>query len=274
MSDYGLQITGTKYGTEKVIFDSRDIGRGTFQYAKGALEFGATITTKVSDLLMINLTRPSSGSANILVTAVKTRSGDNITWEFRKLAVGGSSINTSSASITGVNYVVLRDSATTTSYGTHGLQCRAYLGGEITFDSRMFTSTEGEVQLDPTQAYAGLYGHGSLLALGWNGAGRSGSTGDDYYSAFGLEESSWTGGTRSYGYLWTTVNVNNQVIYGSPYSGQSGSVIYSRGGSDGGVFQFSEINKPYSSPGANWEYPQALVPTFAGRKTLGTYDPQ
>ena len=88
MADYGLQVTGTRYGNEAVLFDSRDVGRGTYQSSKGTLSFGSNITTKVSDLLMINLTRPTSGSANILVTAVKTRSGDNITWKFQKRTCG------------------------------------------------------------------------------------------------------------------------------------------------------------------------------------------
>jgi len=270
MADYGLQVTGTRYGNEAVLFDSRDVGRGTFQSSKGTLSFGSTITTNVSDLLLINLTRPTSGTANVLVTAVKTRSGSDITWEFQKEHLGSSSLNTSSSQITGVNYVVLKTSGSTNAYGTYGLQCSAYAGG-ITFDSRMFTSSEGEVQIDPSQAYSGLYGHGGRLAQGWNGADRSGSTGDDFYFAYPLEFSSWTGGTRKYGFLWTTANTS-QTIYGSYYSTGISGVITASPSSNGGVYHFSEMNNPYSSP--NWTYPQALSPTFAGRKTLGTYDPQ
>lgn len=270
MADYGLQVTGTRNGNEAVLFDSRNVGTGTYQSSKGTLSFGSTITTKVSDLLMINLTRPTSGSANILVTAVKTRSGDNITWEFQKEHVGGSSLNTGSGQVTGVNYVVLKTSDDGISYDTYGLQCSAYAGG-ITFDSRMFRSSEGEVQIDPTQAYSGLYGHGSRLAQGWNGADRSGSTGDDFYFAYPLEWSSWTGGTRKYGFLWTTANTS-QTIYGSYGSTGISGIITASPSSNGGVYHFSEMNHPYSSP--HWTYPVALSPTFAGRKTLGTYDPQ
>ena len=146
MSDYGLQIKGTKYGQEKVLFDSRDVGRGTYQASKGTLAWGSTVTAKVSDLLLINLTRPTSGTANVFVTAVKTRSGDNVTYEFNKQHVGGSSLNTGSNQITGLNYVVLKTSEDIVAGGTYGLQCSAYGGGR-TFDSRMFTSSEGEIQL-------------------------------------------------------------------------------------------------------------------------------
>ena len=280
MSDYGLQVTGTKYGQEKVLFDSRDIGRGTYQSNIGFLAFEVeTITLKVSDLLLINLTRPTSGTANVLVTAEKTRSGQYITWKFYKHHMGPSSLNTGSNQITGVNYVVLKSSEDISVSGTHGLQCRAYLGGDITFDSRMFTSTEGEVQLDPTQAYSGLYGHGSRLAQGWNGADRSGSTGDDYYSAFPLEQSGWTGGTRSYGYLWSTVSTSNTLLHGNPYDSHwitNGGNIYSSASSNGSVYQFSQLNSGVSGQGGSnpLSWPQALSPTFAGRKTLGTYDPQ
>lgn len=273
MSDYGLQITGTKYGQERVLFDSRDVGRGTYQSSKGTLSWESTITAKVSDLLLINLTRPTSGTANVLVTAEKTRSGDNITWKFYKRNIGPTSLNTGSNQITGLNYVILKTSEDILASGTYGLQCSAY-GGGITFDSRMFTSSEGEVQLDPTQAYSGLYGHGSRLAQGWNGADRSGSTGDDYYSAFPLEKSSWTGGSREYGYLWSTESTSGtQLHYGGGTTGNTGN-IFSSASSNGSVYQFSELNNPFAGQGNTWIYPVALSPTFAGRATLGTYDPQ
>jgi len=263
MADYGLQITGMKYGTERVLFDSRDVGSGTYQSAKGTLAFGSTFTCKISDMLMINLTRPSTGDANVIITATKSRNWDDITWTFYKQTIGSSSYNTGHSQITGVNYVVLKpkDSGGITG-DNYTLQCSAY-GGGITFDTRYFSSSEGEAQIDRTQAYSGNNGHGGRLAQGWNGADRTGSSGDDYYFAYPLEQSSWTGGTRNYGYLWTTISSANTDL---------GSNIFSSASSNGAVHSYNVINNPYAYP--YWFYPSALAPTFAARPSLGSYDPE
>tara|TARA_R110000796_G_scaffold61826_3_gene142907 strand:- start:2450 stop:3319 length:870 start_codon:yes stop_codon:yes gene_type:complete len=289
MADYGLQITGTKYGQEKVIFDSRESARGTYQSSKGTLAFGSSIITKFGDLLMINLTRPSSGSATVLITAVKTQIfGVGLRWTFNKEQLGGNG-QTGAGSITGVNYVVLRDAANSPAQGDYGIVCNdgGVYGspGPVSFDSRMFASSEGEVQIDPRQVYMGRYAHGVWLARGWNGADEFGSEGEDYYNAEPLEFSSMTGGTRKYGYVWTTVSSPSVKLYStmeviSNYPNfQSREVGFlwttSEATSNGGVYHFAETNSGgHSGSSSSIDHPVALSQSYAARKTLGTYDPQ
>lgn len=281
MADYGLQITGMKYGTEKVLFDSRSVGRGMVQHSKGTIAFGSTLTTLVSDLVAINITKPS-GSITMLVTAQKTVSGQYIDWVFSS-STGQGGGGTGYSGVTGVNYVVLRDVGSSTGFGNYGLVCNdgVYSGGSgaVSFDSRQFTSTEGEVQLIPSKMYSeGQAGHGLNIGYGWLGTSESG--GDDYYSCHGMDYSSVTSYIRTFGIwfttqttgvIWSTTissgypNFNNSTV---GYINATGS-----GGSGGGVYlhNFTFTSAAGSSSAT---FPQALTPPFVGRITLGTYDPE
>ena len=280
MADYGLQITGMKYGTEKVLFDSRSVGRGMVQHGKGTIAFGATLTTLVSDLVAINITKPS-GSVTMLITAQKTVSGQYIDWVFSRSSGQGGGMTSASQGVSGVNYVVLRDVANRAAYDNYGLVCNdgVYGGGTgaVSFDSRQFTSTEGEVQLLPSKLYAeGNAYHGQNIGYGWLGTSESG--GDDYYSCHGMDYSSVTSYIRTFGLWFTTQTTgtiwSTTISSGYPYFNNSTvGYIHAAGGSGGGVYLH---NFTFTSAGGSSyaTFPQALTPPFVGRITLGTYDPE
>ena len=279
MADYGLQITGMKYGTEKVLFDSRSVGRGMVQHAKGTIAFGATLETLVSDLVAINITKPSGG-VTMLVTAQKTVSGQYVDWVFSSSSGQGGG-GTGHSGVTGVNYVVLRDVANRVSYDNYGLVCNdgVYGGGTgaVSFDSRQFTSTEGEVQLLPSKLYSeGSAYHGQNIGYGWLGTSEGG--GDDYYSCHGMDYSSVTSYIRTFGLWFTTQTTgtiwSTTISSGYPYFNNSTvGYVSASSGSGGGVYlhNFTFTSAAGSSSAT---FPQALTPPFVGRITLGTYDPE
>jgi len=177
MSDYGLEV---KNASGRVLFDSRKTGRGTFQYRKGTVAMGATLSCKVSDMLLFNIDRPPAGTnvTSAIVTGTKTQNGTDLDWVFN----GG-------YNNVPVNYVILRDAATAGAQlgSNHGLQCNDLTAngytGPVSFDSRMFNSSEGEISIDPNEIYFGAFGHGQYVSsttihngvqknrmewLGWN----------------------------------------------------------------------------------------------------------
>jgi hypothetical protein len=286
MADYGLQITGMKYGTEKVLFDSRSVGRGTYQHAKGSVAFGSVLTTGLSDLVMINVTRPTpTTSVNILIVAKKVIYGTTCEWTF-SWSGGQSGGSTSTVNgISGVNYVVLREVGSHTGYGNYGVVCNesAYLAnttGVTSFDSRQFSSTEGEVQLLPNKMYTETAsGHGNGIGYGWLGGAEGG--GNDYYSCHGLDWSNVTSYIRTFG-IWFSTKTSGDIWslnFSSGYPNFNNSVVgritamlpsYSAGG---GVYLHNHTftgTQGYS----NATFPQALTPPFVGRVSLGTYDPE
>lgn len=279
MADYGLQVIGTKYGTEKVLFDSRNVGRGTYQLYKGALAFGESLTTKLSDLVMINVTKPA-GDCNILVVAKKEVTGQYVDWVFsHSTGQAGGSTNTVDG-ISGVNYVILRAVEGNSVSGDYGLVCNesAYAGGGVSFDSRRFTSANGEVQLIPSKLYGNISGgHGNNIGYGWLGAEEGG--GNDYYSAHGLDWSSVTSYVRAFG-LWFTTRTTGKIWSTTVSSGypnfnnsEVGVIWASSNSVSGGVYLHSHTftaTQGYS----NSTFPNALTPPFVGRISLGTYDPQ
>lgn len=229
MSDYGLQV---KNNSGRVLFDSRQAGRGTFQYQKGTVAMGSPLTCKVSDMLLFNIDRPPAGT-NVnaaIVTGTKTQIGTDLEWVFQ----GG-------YNNVPVNYVILRDAATAgpQSGTNYGIQCNDLDGngytGPVSFDSRMFKSSEGEITIDPNEIYFGAFGHGTYVSsvtihngipkTGWNGW-----EGTDYYNAGVCEFSSVSYYIRKFGLIFsTTNNIGNtyQEVYSRNY-GASGSPPYSK----------------------------------------------
>jgi len=288
MADYGLQVTNQ---SGRVLFDSREAGRGTFQYSKGTISPGQSLTTLISDLVLINIDKPSSGTHRFRLAGTRVASGNTLTWTF----------NYTFATVNNhpINYVILRDAAQATTFGDYGLQCNDPAGtytGPVTFDSRMFTSTEGEISLDPNDVYIGRFGHGQSISsfrqingvtmTGWNGP-----DGLDYYNAGMLEYTSVSSYVREFSIVWDSgTNIGN--TYQEIYSRQTGyygnppfSTIYasiitvstyanSAAPSPGGVYSFSAVH----SAGQGFEttyYPSALQPLYIGRPNpnLGLYEP-
>ena len=289
MADFGLEVRNQ---SGRVLFDSREAGRGTFQYSKGTISPGQSLTTLVSDLVLVNIDKPTSGGPHrFRLAGTRVTSGNTLTWTFN--------YTFSTVSNHPINYVILRDAAQATTIGDYGLQCNDVEGtytGPVTFDSRMFTSTEGEIVLDPNDVYIGKFGHGQNISsfrqingttmTGWNGP-----DGLDYYNAGMLEYTSVSHYIREFSLVWdSTTKVGNtyQEIY-SRYSGFYGNPAFSKiyasiitvstyahasAPSPGGVYSFSEVH----SAGMGFEntyYPSALQPLYIGRPdpNLGLYEP-
>ena len=284
MSDYGLEITNN---SGRVLFDSRKTGRGTFQYQKGTVAMGATLTCKVSDMLLFNIDRPPAGTSvsAALVTGTKTQYGTDLEWVFN-----GGYYNVP------VNYVILRDAANVSPVGSnYGLQCNdpnpTGYTGPVTFDSRMFTSSEGEISIDPNEIYFGAFGHGTYVSsvtvdngiakTGWNGW-----EGTDYYNAGVCEFSSVSHYVRRFGLLFSTTNTNGnyQQLYAANY-GQYGNppfttiqesiISVTSRAYAGAVYAFSET---YSS-GMGFQnniYGPMFQPMYVGKPStdLGLWQPE
>jgi hypothetical protein len=284
MADYGLQVTNR---AGRTLFDSREAGRGTFQYSKGTINPGQSLSTLVSDLVLVNIDRPSGGG-QFLLCGTRVVSGTTLTWTFE--------YQQATISNHPINYVILRDAANATLTGDYGLQCNDPLGaytGPVTFDSRMFKSTEGEITLNPSEVYGSEFGHGTYvsstaniggtLMTGWNGP-----NGTDYYNAGVCEFTTVTSYVRTFGLLWSSSTTSGQTLY-FRQSGPYGNPAYSPIGasyinvtslakstapSPGAVYSFSEVH----SAGFGFEnnyYPHALQPMYVGRPdpTLGLYEP-
>ncbi len=289
MADYGLEVRNQ---SGRVLFDSREAGRGTFQYSKGSLSPGQSLTTLVSDLVLINIDKPTTtGPHRFRLAGTRVTSGNNLIWTF--------DYTFQTENNHPINYVILRDASQATTFGDYGLQCNDRDGtytGPVTFDSRMFTSTEGEIVLDPNDVYQGRFGHGQVVSsfksingtvmTGWNGP-----DGLDYYNAGMLEYTSVTSYVREFSLVWdegTNVGNTYQEIY-SRYTGFYGNPQFSKitasiitvssmanssAPSPGAVYSFSEVH----SAGQGFEttyYPLALQPLYIGRPNpnLGLYEP-
>lgn len=291
MADYGLEVQNRN---GDVLFDSRTAGRGTFQYSKGSLLPGQTLSAKISDLVLVNIDRPSGGGSFLLL-GTRTISGDDLDWVFSY----GWATNYNQP----INYVILRDAANAfiPPGQDYGLQCNdttasTYSGsitGPVTFDTRMFNSSEGEITLNPNEVYFNPFSHGTYvssrevingtLTTGWNGP-----NGLDYYNAGVLDSANVSSYVRRYGLIWDSSTTTSNKIYsrqsgayGSPpYSEILASIIYTTSlartvaPSQGAVYSFQEIH----SSGQGFEnntYPDALQPMFVGRPdpNLGLYEP-
>ncbi len=285
MSDYGLEV---KNANGRLLFDSRKTGRGTFQFQKGTVAMGDTLSCKVSDMLLFNIDRPPAGTnvTAAIVTGTKTQNGTDLEWVFQ----GG-------YNNVPVNYVILRDAATDTRTRgvSHGLQCNDLNAngytGPVSFDSRMFNSSEGEIEIDPSEIYFNPFGHGQpvssrtavngVIKTGWNGW-----EGTDYYNAGVCEFSSVSYYIRKFGLLFSTTNTNGsyQQLYAANY-GQYGNPPYTTiQGSQitvsamayaGAVYAFSET----ASSGMGFQnhtYGDMFQAMYIGKPNtdLGLYQPE
>lgn len=249
MADYGVQVYST---SGALLFNTVNAGRGTFQVSKGtATSNVTTITLKAGDLLLFNLPTVSSGNSFwVQKTTTLSGTGSTATFsvQFRILRQFGTQ------SISYVNYVILRDMSQATSLATYGIRCWESAGayaGPVSFDSRLFSSTAGEVKLDPNDVYTSAFSHGTL----WH----SSQSSTRYYDAGPLDYSSVTNYVREYGILFSNRTAGTTAYYSTVFGGTI---------TGPGIFVCNKITSTVSS------HPNSMFGSYAGTTYLGTYDPQ
>jgi len=253
---YGLKVYNA---SQRLLFDSTKPYRGTFVVSKGTVSSGNSVTFKAGDFLFFNITGNGVVLGETTVNTFDTPQTMVTTFYIQGTSHFTATTNT-------INYVVLRDMANTSGSGNYGLVCRdagAYAVGPITFDSRVFKSTSGEIEIDPNQSFSYSWSHGTWIAYNMQG-------GDQYICASNLRKSSMTYYVKNYG-----------VLFHNATSGRLYSEGYYQYQIDNGFGDINAVSYPglksyvfqeFITYGGYMYNKPTVSPYFIAKKSLGAYE--